>query len=164
MSMNISQLRERVAGQFKDVEQVDESILRYTRKMGDLAFAVYYLDVAENLPETSEKLTKYQDRVIGSHYFEGEKSLQWSNYLYFITDRKRLESSQVREAKELIERDRSYARKFVIAEEELDSVLAPSVVGPTEAYPRTNILSLWVERLVEAGLDTAILSSDDPWT
>src|SRR5260370_81951 len=46
-------------------------------------------------------------------------------------------------------------------EEELDSVLAPSVVGPTEAYPRTNILSLWVERLVEAGLDTAILSSDD---
>src|SRR5229473_372959 len=146
MSMNISQLRKRVTAQFKDVEQVDESIVRYTRKMGDLPFAVYYLDIAENFPETSEKLTKYQDRVIGSHYFEGEKSLQWSNYLYFITDRKHLGSSQVRQAKELIERDRGYARKFVIAEEELDSVLAPSVVGPKEALPRTNILSLWVER------------------
>lgn len=161
MSISISQLRERVAAQFTDVEQVDESIIRFTRKMGDLPFAVYYLDVAEDLPGTSEKLTKYQDRVIGSHYFEGEKSLQWSNYLYFITDRKHLESSQVRQAKELIERDRSYARKFVIAEEELDSVLTPSVVGPTEAFPRTNILSQWVERLVEAGLDTAILSSED---
>ena len=104
----ISQLRKRVAAQFKDVEQVDESIVRYTRKMGDLPFAVYYLDIAENFPETSEKLTKYQDRVIGSHYFEGEKSLQWSNYLYFITDRKHLGSSQVRQAKELIERDRGY--------------------------------------------------------
>jgi exonuclease SbcC len=161
MSISISQLRERVAEQFKNVEQVDESIIRYTRKMGDLPFAVYYLDVAGDLPGTSEKLTKYQDRVIGSHYFEGEKSLQWSNYLYFITDRKHLESSQVRQAKELIERDRSYARKFVIAEEELDSVLTPSVVGPREAFPRTNILSMWVERLVEAGLDTAIFSSDD---
>lgn len=161
MSISISQLRERVAAQFKDVEQVDETIIRYTRKMGDLPFAVCYLDVAEDLPGTSEKLTQYQDRVIGSHYFEGEKSLQWSNYLYFITDRKHLESSQVRQAKELIERDRSYARKRVIAEEEIDSVLAPSVVGPTEAFPRTNIRSLWVERLVEAGLDAAILSSDD---
>ena len=161
MSISISQLRDRVAAQFKDVEQVDESIIRYTRKMGDLPFAVYYLDVAEDLPGTSETLTKYQDRVIGRHYFEGEKSLQWSNYLYFITDRKHLESSQVRQAKELIEHDRSYARKFVIAEEELDSVLAPSMVEPAEALPRTNILSLWVERLVEAGLDTAILSSDD---
>jgi exonuclease SbcC len=161
LSISISQLRDRVAAQFKDVEQVDESIIRYTRKLDDLPFAVYYLDVAEDLPETSEKLTQYQDRVIGSHYFEGEKSLQWSNYLYFITDRKRLESSQLRQAKDLIERDRNYARKFVIAEEELDSVLAPSVAGPTEAFPRTNILSLWVERLVEAGLDTAILSSDD---
>jgi hypothetical protein len=68
MSINISQLRKRVAAKFKDVEQVDESIIRYTRKMGDLPFAVYYLDVAEDLPGTSEKLTKYQDRVIGSHY------------------------------------------------------------------------------------------------
>jgi len=161
MSISISQLRKRVAEQFKDVEQVDESIIRYTRKLGDLPFAVYYLDVAEDLPGTSEKLTKYQDRVIGSHYFEGVKNLQWSNYLYFITDRQHLEKSEVRQAKEFIEGDRSYARKFVIAEDQLDSVLAPTVVGPTEAFPQTNILSLWVDRLVEAGLDSAILSSDD---
>lgn len=161
MSISISDLRKRVAAQFSDLELVNDSVIRYTRKMHGSSFAVYYLDVAQYLPETTEQLTDYQDRVIGRHYFEGEKSLQWSNYLYFIADRKLLEKSDARKAKDLIERDRSYARKFVIAEEELDSVLNPSVVEPTEIVPQTNILSLWVERLIEAGLDAAIISNAD---
>ena len=161
MNISISQLRERVAAQFTDVEQLGDSIIRFTRKMRGLPFAVYYLDVAQDLPITPETLTKYQDRVIGGRYFEGTKSLQWSNYLYFITDREHLASSQVRLAKELIESDRSYARKFVIAEEEIDSVLSPVAIGSTPVSPHPNILSVWVERLVDAGLDTAILSSDD---
>lgn len=163
MTINIAQLRERVAAEagFSAVEQVEDSIIRFTRKTGDLPFAVYYLDVAQVLPGTQETLTKYQDRVIGSRYFEGSKSLQWSNYLYFITSADRLASSKVRQAKELIERDRSYARKFVISEEELDSVLTPPVVVPADATTHVSILSVWTERLVEAGLDRAILSNDD---
>jgi exonuclease SbcC len=86
MTLNISQLRDRVtAAHFSDVDQVDDSIIRFTRRAGELPFAVYYFDVAQDLPGTQEKLTKYQDRVIGSYYFEGRKSLQWSNYLYFVT-------------------------------------------------------------------------------
>jgi len=161
MTLNIAQLRERVAARFSDVEQVEDSIIRSTKKSGELPFAVYYFDITEDLPGTQETLTKYQDRVIGSHYFEGRKSLQWSNYLYFITSGDRLASSDVRQAKELIEGDRSYARKFVISEEELESVLAPTVVAPAETTPHASILSLWTDRLVEAGLDKAILSDDD---
>jgi len=161
MTLNAFQLRERVAARFPDVEQVDDAIFRFTRQVGKLPFAVYYVDVAQDLPTTQEMLTKYQDRVIGRHYFEGEKSLQWSNYLYFVTSGDRLASSEGRQAKELIERDRSYARKFVISENELDSVLAPAVVEPPEATPHANILSVWTDRLVEAGLDRAILSDHD---
>jgi len=162
MTLNISQLRERVtAAHFSDVEQVDDSIIRFTRKAGKLPFAVYYFDVAQDLPETQETLTKYQDRVIGGHYFEGRKSLQWSNYLYFVTSTNRLASKQVHQAKELIERDRSYARKFVISEEEIDAVLKPPVVEPTAPSPHENIFSIWVDRLATAGLDRAILCDDD---
>jgi recombinational DNA repair ATPase RecF len=161
MTLSISQLRDRVAARFPDVEQVDESIIRFTRKAGEVPFAVYYLDIAQDLPRTQETLTKYQDRVVGSHYFDGKKSLQWSNYVYFVTSADRLASGEVREVKELIERDRSYARKFVISEDELDSVLTPVVVAPADATPRTNVLSVWVDRLVEAGLDGAVLSNDD---
>ncbi|MBZ5669477.1 MAG: hypothetical protein LAO04_07100 [Acidobacteriia bacterium] len=160
MTLNISQLCERVAKQFSDTEQVDDSTIRFTRKAGEIPFAVYYLDLAQDLPETEEKLTKYLDRVIGRHYFEDRQSLQWSNYLYFITSEDRLANSDVLHAKEFIERDRRYARKFVISEKELDSVLAPHIVAPAGATPRANVLSIWKERLLEAGIDKAVLSDE----
>lgn len=161
MIISVSQLRDRVAVLFPDVEQVDDSVIRFTKKVGDQPYAVYYLDIAQDLPNSQETLTKYQDRVIGRHYFEGRKSLQWSNYLYFITSRDRLMIDEVIDAKELIERDRSYARKFVIPEEELELVLTPSVITPAEATPHAGILSIWTEQLVGADLDRAILSDDD---
>ena len=161
MISNITQLRERVAIMFPDVEQVGNSILRFTKGFEGSPYAVYYLDIAQDLPNSQETLTKYQDRVIGSHYFEGRKSLQWSNYLYFITSRDRLRSGEVIDAKELIERDRSYARKFVIPEEDLELVLTPPVITPVEATPHAGILSIWTKQLVDADLDRSILSDDD---
>ena len=161
MSLTASQLRERVAARFPDVEQVDDAILRFTRKAGKLSFAVYYLDVAQDLPKTQEMLTKYQDRVIGRHYFEGGKSLQWSNYLYFVTSGDPAANSEIRQAKELIERDGNYARKFVISEDELDSVLAPPVFELPESTPHASVLSVWTDRFVQSGLDRVILSDDD---
>ncbi len=161
MTISVSQLRDRVAILFPDVKKVDDSVLRFTKKVGDKPYAVYYLDIAQELPNSQETLTKYQDRIIGSHYFEGRKSLQWSNYLYFITSRDRLINRDVVDAKELIERDRSYARKFVIPEEDLDFVLTPPEIAPVETTPYTGILSIWTKILVDADLDGAILSDDD---
>ncbi len=161
MTINIAELRERVAKRFSDFEQVDDSTIRFTRKAGEHPFAVFYLDLVQDLPGTQETLTKYQDRVIGKYYFEGDKSLQWNNYLYFITSDDRLKSDEARQAKELIEHDRTYARKFVISEEELDLVLTQPAVLPAAASPHTNVLSLWTDRLVEAGLDKAVLSDDN---
>ena len=161
MTLSISQLRDRVAVQFPDVEQVDDSVIRFTKRVGDQPYAVYYLDVAEGLPESQETLMKYQDRVIGKHYFESNRSLQWSNYLYFVTSHDSYASNEVQAVRELIEGDRSYARKFVIPEDEIDSVLSPRIVAPTQASPHAGILSVWTERLFEAGLDRVILSDAD---
>jgi exonuclease SbcC len=156
MSLNIAQLRKRVGDRYADFEQVDDSILRFTKKAEGRAFAVCYLDIAQQLPATPESLTSYQDRVIGKRYFDDGKSIQWNNYLYFVTSRDRLATNETRQAKELIERDRTYARKFVISEEELDSVLIQPVIEIADVGPRTNVTSLWMERLTEAGLDQAI--------
>ncbi len=161
MSLNIAQLKERVASRFSDFEQVEDSVIRFTKKAGEHAFAVCYLDVAQDLPGTEESLTKYQDRVIGKHYFEGGKSIQWNNYLYFVTSGDRLATNEARQAKELIERDRTYARKFVISEEELDSVLTQPLIEIANSGPTTNVTSLWMDRLTEAGLDQAIIIDDN---
>src|SRR5437588_10685544 len=135
MTLDISELRERIAAQLSEYEPVGNSIIRFTRKVGEVPFAVCYVDITPDLPNTQDKLTKYQDDVIGPRYFEGRKSLQWSTYLYFVTSAERLANKDVRAAKELIERDRSYARKFVISEKELDSVLNPAVVAPVDPSP-----------------------------
>ncbi len=161
MTLSITQLRDRVAAHYSGVEQVGDSVIRFMKKAGEQPYAVYYLDIAQDLPSSNESLTKYQDQVIGSHYFEGKKSLQWSNYLYFITSNDRLMSREVINAKELIERDRNYARKFVIPEEDLELVLNPPVIASTDATPHAGILSIWTEKLVDAGLDESILSDDD---
>lgn len=161
MTFSLLQLRDHVADKFPDVELVNDSTLRFMKKLDGNPYAVYYFDITQNLPESKEALAKYQDQVIGTKYFNGRKSLQWSNYLYFITQSGQLESGELRKAKELIERDRSYARKFVIPVEDIDSILSPPVVAPAVATPHANVLAIWAERLAEAGLDKAILNDKD---
>ncbi len=158
MTLNISQLQERVAAKFPEVELVNDTVLRFMKKLDGSPYAVYYLDLAQNLPLSKKALAKYQDQVIGQHYFEGRSSLQWNNYLYFITQSNQVLSDKVRTAKEIVERDRSYARKFVIPEEDLDSVLTPPVVTPAASTLHAHILNIWTELLTESGLDKAILS------
>lgn len=161
MTISMGQLQERIAGMFPDAEQVSDLVIRFTKRMEGRPYAVYYFDIAQELPNTHEALTRYQDQVIGSHYFEGKKSLQWSNYLYFITSRERLVSEEVINAKELIERDRNYARKFVIPEEDIERVLTPLSIMAVEGAPQAGILSVWSEILEGANLDRVIFSDDD---
>lgn len=157
MTPHVAQFRDRIALHYPDVEVLDDSVLRFTRKRDDAPFAVYYVAAPLQLPSDLAALTRFQDRVIGSHYFEGRKSLQWNNYLYFITNRETFTDAQTRAAKELIEGDRKYARKFVIAPNELDGVLTPTAVKP-DAAPQTSVLALWMERLAGAGIEKAVLS------
>ena len=114
--LSLTKLRDRMRPRFPDVEQVEESVIRFTRRLEDRPFAVYYVDISPNLPSTLEALTSYQDRVIGKRYFDGRKSLQWSNYLYFIVADEQSTTDAVSKARELIEQDRTYARKRVITE------------------------------------------------
>ncbi|MHA1236461.1 MAG: hypothetical protein ACTSQ9_02240 [Candidatus Hodarchaeales archaeon] len=140
MNLNIPRLKELVSTNFSDVQQIDDSVIRITKKVGELPFAVYYFDVGEELPGTKKELIKYLDRVIGSHYFQGQKSLQWNNYLYFVISKIRLKQKEVIRTKKLIETDRTYARKFVISEDELDSILTPKIITPENATPHASIL------------------------
>ncbi len=158
MSLNFNEWKERFSTRFPDMRQVEDSIIRFTKTADQKPYAVYYLDFAKDLPITQEKLDKYQDRVIGRFYFEGPPSLQWSNYLYFITNEELLANNEVRQAKELIESDRNYARKFVITEKELDSIFSTRPVVTPDTAPNASILSIWTDRLVDVGIDGAILS------
>lgn len=161
MTLSVSKIREQIASWYSDCEEVDNTVIRFTRKTGGIPFAVCYLDVTDNLPTTQELLTRYQDRVVGSRYFEGEKSLQWNNYLYFVISPDRMATAEVRQARALIERDRSYARKYVISGDEIESALGPQQFIPAAKAPHRSVMSVWVDALTKSGLDRAILTDAD---
>ncbi|MBE0448703.1 MAG: AAA family ATPase [Actinobacteria bacterium] len=161
MNLDIDKIKEHMVARFPDMQQVEDSIIRFTKKAGERPYAVYYLDFTQDLPGIQEKLNKYQDRIIGRYYFEGSTSLQWNNYLYFIISEELLANTEIQQAKELIESDRSYARKFVITEDEFDAILLPHKVVTPDTAPHTSILSIWTDRIVNAGIDKAILGDEN---
>lgn len=155
MSLTFGQLRTKVEAIYPEVQQVAHSVLRYTRTADQSEFAVYYLDLGETLPQTKDKLDEYLDRVVGKYYFQGASSLQWNSYLYFIRNPDQFQDMAARKARDLVERDRAYARKYVISESELDSVLYPDLdLGTSGSTP--DPISPWHSILQRASLVEAV--------
>lgn len=161
MTITIDQLSAQASQHFSNVEPISESVLRITRTRGNNAFAIYYLDISGKLPDSTETLNKYQDNVIGSRYFENGRSVQWSNYLIFISSEDNLSSVEAKQAKELIENDRTYARKYVISEKEIDSVFTPQAFSRPVEEAQENVLSTWTRILDQANIEKAIFSDED---
>ncbi|MDA1230446.1 MAG: AAA family ATPase [Planctomycetota bacterium] len=153
--LSLDALHTRFSDHFSSFEPIDETVARCVRSTHGNPFAVYYIDISQDLPSTMDELNAYQDRIIASRYFDGRKSLQWSQYLYFV-----VAGNVDADIRILVERDRKYARKFVVNEEELVSALTPPKFQVAEGVIDASVLSTWTERLAEANLDHVIFNSD----
>ena len=74
--ISIAELRDRVAARFPETKQVGETTIRFIRTSNEQPFAIYYLDINQEWPSDELMLTEYLDRVVGTDYFDGKKSLQ----------------------------------------------------------------------------------------
>jgi exonuclease SbcC len=155
MTVSIEHIRSKLSPRFPELEQVADSVVRFERKAGERPFAVCYVDVSAEIPGTTEALDAYQDRIVARHYFAGRKSLQWSNYLYFVVD-----TQPSQQTKAVVERDRKYARKFILTEAELDTALTPPSFQVSDAAIKSDILTTWTTLLAAANLDRAILNDE----
>ena len=153
--ITIDTLESRFSGRFSSFDRITESVARCVRSNQGRAFAVYYIDVSERLPASIAELDEYQDRIVASRYFEGGKSLQWSHYLYFVVSQ-----TVPSEVRTLVERDRKYARKFVVDEQELESALTPPAFQVAEGVVDASVFNNWSGLLVESNLDHAVFSGD----
>lgn len=157
MTIALSELTRLLPDDFVEVITVAETVIRSTRRLGTNPYAIYYFDVGNELPTTEEDLADYQERVIGPNYFKGLKSLQWNNYLYFVTNQERLRTGEIDEAKQLIEADRNYARKYIISEEQIETLFSPIAIAPKVDPARESVQAQWLTKLSEAGIEDAIL-------
>lgn len=153
--LTIDTLQARFADCFSSFDRIDDHVARCVRSNEGRAFAVYYIDVSERLPDSLEELDAYQDRIVASRYFQGVKSLQWSHYLYFVVS-----TGVSGEVRTLVERDRKYARKFIVDEQELASALTPPAFQIAEGVVDTSVFNTWSGLLSASNLDHAVFSND----
>ncbi|MEO5379072.1 MAG: hypothetical protein H7832_15025 [Magnetococcus sp. DMHC-6] len=149
MNADISKIRERLSDTFTDLVQINNSIIRCVKKKNEIPYAIYYFDCFGNLPETQDELNKYQDENIGKYYFKDTPlSLQWNNYLYFVVNQETVDLS----LKQIIEQDQNYARKKIVLDKDLESILKPLLLSSLSADQKNNVLSIWAEKLEEVGI------------
>lgn len=145
--MASEQVVQKLENRYAELQRVSDSVFRGVDMYGDRPYAIRYFDIAADPVATAPHLREYLDKLIGASYFNSDKAdLRWNHYLYFVTNAARDETFL--SAQRTIESDREYARKFVVAESELDRLLAQvSFADDLAAGLPPDALSVWTDLL-----------------
>lgn len=158
--MNIQRVREQLGSKFANVSDVSAGVLRCVRRSGNKDVAAYVFDLNGQLPETAAHLSSYLDDVMGRAYFDesAPPDLRWNHYLYFVVGTSTVGNASFDAAKRTVESDRSYARKFVINEDEIERVLndIDSVAVADNDAVTSDVMQVWAEKLGAAGLHSVL--------
>jgi DNA repair exonuclease SbcCD ATPase subunit len=158
--MNIQSAQEKLGRKLTNVSEVAAGVLRGVRLSNQHDVAAYVFDLNNRLPDTVGELSSYLDEVMGPAYFDKDASpdLRWNNYLYFVVDKGKEDDPTFRTTKRNLEADRSYARKFVVIEEDFDRVLdeLDSIAGIDESLASTDIVRVWSDGLGAVGLEDVL--------
>jgi DNA repair protein SbcC/Rad50 len=156
MTINSQVAMNTLRARLEHIEPVEEGIVRGVKRCGNQPYAVYYIDLSGKIAERADGLAQYQDRVLGKHYFDSDNDLRWNSYLILLADQADLNDAKVARARTTLEGDRNYARKFVIAQEDLASRLDTPVSGgsaPDSALGEvSDALGRWRQLLEPVGL------------
>lgn len=158
--MNLQRARERLGNKFANVVDLSTGVLRSVRRHGETAVAAYVFDLNDRLPETAAHLTTYLDDVLGRTYFDesAPSDLRWNHYLFFVVGKDAGANDDFESAKRKVEADRSYARKYVIYEDEFDRVLndIDSVAVADSEAATGDVMQVWATKLEAAGLESVL--------
>ena len=136
------------------IQDIDESVIRGEKRLGHKTYAVAYVDLADDVVERSEHLREFQERILGDEFFESPGDLRWNKYLYIVAGPKSIANPQFADAKAVIEADKDYARKRVVSEQDLESLLGGAkLFVPVAAGQTYDVLEEWGRRLVSKKLD-----------
>ena len=133
---------------YDTLEEVSEHIFRATDTYESHTYAVRYFDLRDVLPTTRD-LSNYQESLLSKDYFspDSESDLRWNYYLYFVTGQANWANASFMDARAAIEADRQYARKRVVAEADLDSLIRVRRFADASRPLPPDPLSIWTEWL-----------------
>lgn len=147
--------REALSHLLVDIQDIDESVVRGEKRLGSQTYAVAYVDLADAVVARSQNLREFQERILGDDFFDATGDLRWNKYLYIVAGPNSMaDATAFATAKTTIEADKDYARKRVVSEDELESLLGGAALfEPTSASQAANVLSDWERRLSANELD-----------
>jgi len=146
--------RQKVVNLMGEVKDMDEAVVRAELVYKGKCYAMAYVDLADNVVGRASELDDFQERILGDDFFGTPSDLRWNKYLYIVAGPKSLSHAGFDKAKAAIESDKEYARKRVVSEEELETLLgaAPDFT-PGTSGKEFNVVAEWEKRLAAADLD-----------
>jgi hypothetical protein len=120
---------ETLGRRYPELQRIGDTLFRGIDVYHGRPYAIRYFDIGGDPISIAANLREYQDALLGTSYFNSDKAdLRWNYYLYFVTTTTQ-SGDAFQKAKTAIESDREYARKFVITERDLDTILADGAFG-----------------------------------
>lgn len=153
---NVDVVREKVLDRLAHATDLGNGVLRGDRRYHDKTFATTYVDLSDDIVERSRNLAKFQEELLGESFFEGEGNQRWNSYLYFWAGPRSREDANFHDAKLRIERDRHYARKFVLSDEDLLNRIGDLSRIDSKTVARDDVLAKWSEHIRRASLDVVL--------
>jgi ABC-type cobalamin/Fe3+-siderophores transport system ATPase subunit len=147
--MAIEQILAKLEHRYPDLERVSDVVYRGVDLYEGRPYAVRYFDLGDNLVSTAGHLHEYQNGLLGISYFNSESKadLRWNYYLYFVISALHNGDAFLK-AKASVESNREYARKVVVTENDLDTVLDDRRFGlESAAGLPPDALSIWTHIL-----------------
>jgi len=146
--------RQKVAQLLGGIEDVEEAVVRGERLHDGKCFAVAYVDFADDVVGRARDLHEFQERILGEDHFNSPGDLRWNKYIYIVAGPKSVGQPEFQRAKTVIEADEDFARKRVVSEDELASVLgAAQYFTPSADSQEFDIVGEWGKLLAESHID-----------
>jgi len=147
--MAIDQIVAKLEHRYPNLERVGDVVYRGVDLYEGRPYAVRYFDLGDDLVNTVGHLHDYQNALLGVSYFNSESKtdLRWNHYLYFVTGAPHNGDAFLK-AKAAVEADREYARKVVVTENDLETILDDRPFGlESAAGLPPDPLSIWTHFL-----------------
>ena len=157
----VEDIRSVISRRLEHVTELGSGVLRAERRHEGQAYAVAYFDLSDQIVQRSDDLTSFQEDLLGADFFNSEGDLRWNSYMYFVAGPNSTANDRYVSAKRRIEGDRHFARKFVIAPDDLALRLGEPVANESSAtLPLGDVDQIWANLLREASL--ALLLDQPP--
>lgn len=130
---------------FEKCEMLEGKVARCEHRYEGKLRSVVFVKAVDDLPLIDE-LNELQAEVVAPSYFATSDESRWNHYLILVTSQERFKNSSERRLK--IEANTSYARKVVLAKEQLKSFLDRKVMIGSSGTSIANALQqTWSEIL-----------------